>query len=275
MAPAPAPSPAVRPRWWGTLLYVPLLYGVGWLAVRPLAGIAPQLRVDQLDLLGVAVAFALLLLSLPSRLRRVWGEGRPWRRLGLAGPGGAALRCWLGGVGQAALLLGGVVVLLLLLGQARWNGRLGAGEALNALALWVGVGFAEELLFRGWLWGELELELGARRALLLQALIFAALHPWHQLPGLAAIGMFGGVLLLGLALALQRRADAGRLWGAMGLHGGLVGGWFVLQSGVIEVMPQLPVVLGGSGGAGAPNPLAGVAGWLGLGLLLRRRRRWW
>jgi len=124
------------------------------------------------------------------------------------------------------------------------------------------------------LW-ELELELGARRALLLQALIFAALHPWHQLPGLAAIGMFGGVLLLGLALALQRRADAGRLWGAMGLHGGLVGGWFVLQSGVVEVMPQLPVVLGGSGGAGAPNPLAGVAGWLGLGLLLLRRRRWW
>jgi membrane protease YdiL (CAAX protease family) len=273
--PAPLPSAAVRPRWWGTLLYVPLLYGVGWLAVRPVAALAPQLRGDQLDLLGVAVAFSLLVLSLPWRLRRVWGEPRPWRRLGLAGPAGAALRGWLGGLGQAGLLLAGVVVLLLVLGLARWSGRLGGGEALNALALALGVGFAEELLFRGWLWGELELELGGRRALLLQALLFAAVHPWHQLPGLAAIGLFGGVLLLGLALALQRRADGGRLWGAVGLHGGLVGGWFALQSGLIELTAGLPVGLGGSGGPGAPNPLGGVPGWLGLGLLLLLRRRWW
>lgn len=269
MAPPPAsPSPtAAGPRWWGTLLYVPLLYGIGWLVVRPLGLLAPGLRVDQLDLLGVGVAFALLLLTLPRRLRRVWGEPRPWRRLGLAGAPGAALGAWLGGLGQALLLLTGTVLLLLLLGQARWSGRLGIGEALNALALLAGVGFAEELLFRGWLWGELELELGPRRALPLQALIFAGLHPWHQLPALAAIGLLGGLVLLGLALAQRRRADGDRLWGAVGLHGGLVGGWFALQSGLLALAPGLPAWLGGSGG-GAANPLAGVPGWLGLGLLL-------
>jgi membrane protease YdiL (CAAX protease family) len=277
MAPPAAgqPSAVARPRWWGTLLYVPLLYGVGWLVVRPLAWVAPQLRPDQLDLLGVVVAFSLLLLSLPARLRRVWGDPRPWRRLGLQVAPRWALGVWLGGLGQALLLLAGVVVLLLLLGQARWSGRLGWGEALNALALLLGVGFAEELLFRGWLWGELELQLGPRRALPLQALIFTALHPWHQLPSHAAIGLFGGVFLLGLALALQRRADGGPLWGAVGLHGGLVGGWFALQSGLLELAPRLPEWLGGSGGPGAPNPLGGVPGWLGLGLLLLLRRRWW
>lgn len=275
MAPPPAASPATRrPTWRGTLFYVPLLYGVGWLVVRPLGALAPSLRVDQLDLLGVVVALALLLLTLPARLRRAWGEDRPWRRLGLAGSRAAALRAWLGGLGQALLLLAGVTVLLVLLGQARWSGRLGLAEALNALALLVGVGFAEELLFRGWLWGELELELGGRRALVLQALLFAAVHPWHQLPAPAALGLFGGVFLLGLALAQQRRVDRGLLWGAVGLHGGLVGGWFALQAGLLELVPSIPLWLGGSGGPGAPNPLAGLPGWLGLvGLLWLRRRR--
>ena len=275
MAPPPAVVPAAcRPTWRGTLLYVPLLYGVGWLVVRPIGALAPSLRVDQLDLLGVVVALALLLLSLPARLRRAWGEDRPWRRLGLAGSRAAALRAWLGGLGQALVLLAGVTVLLVLLGQARWSGRLGLAEALNALALLVGVGFAEELLFRGWLWGELELELGERRALVWQALLFAAVHPWHQLPAPAAVGLFGGVFLLGLALAQQRRVDRGLLWGAVGLHGGLVGGWFALQAGLLELTPSIPLWLGGSGGPGAPNPLAGLPGWLGLvGLLWLRRRR--
>lgn len=274
MAPPPASAPAARrPSWRGTLLYVPLLYGVGWLVVRPLGLVLPALRVDQLDLLGVVVAFTLLLLSLPARLRRAWGEARPWRRLGVTAPPAAALRAWLGGLGQALLLLTGATLVLLLLGQARWIGQLELAEALNALALLLGVGFAEELLFRGWLWGELELELGERRAGPLQALLFAAVHPWHQLPPLAAVGLFGGVVLLGLALAQQRRVDRGLLWGAVGLHGGLVGGWFALQAGLIQLAPGLPLWLGGSGGPGAPNPLAGLPGWLGLAALLWLRRR--
>ena len=42
--------------WWGTALYVPVLYGLGWLVVRPLALIAPSWRSDQIDLAGVVVA---------------------------------------------------------------------------------------------------------------------------------------------------------------------------------------------------------------------------
>jgi membrane protease YdiL (CAAX protease family) len=264
-----------RPRWWGTLLYVPLLYGFGWLAVRPLALLAPGLRVDQLDLLGVVVAFALLLLSLPARLRRAWNEPRPWLRLGVTAAPAAAGRAFLRGLLKALLLLGGVSALLLLSGQARWSGSLSPAAWLNALALLLGVGFAEELLFRGWLWGELELESGPRRALLLQALIFALLHPWYQTPGLAAVGLLGGLILLGLALALQRRADAGLLWGAVGLHGGLVGGWFALQTGLLQLAPDTPAWLAGLNAGGGSNPLASLPGWLGLGLLLLARRRWW
>jgi len=264
-----------RPHGRGTLLYVPLLYGIGWLVARPLALVLPGLRPDQLDLAGVVVAFALLLLSLPARLRRAWGEPHPWRRLGLTGAPAAVGRAFVRGLIKALLLLAGVTVLLLVSGQARWGGSLGAGEWLNALALLLGVGFAEELLFRGWLWGELELECGPRRALLLQALIFALLHPWYREPGLAAVGLLGGLILLGLALALQRRADGGLLWGAVGLHGGLVGGWFALQNGLLQLNPGSLSWLVGLDAAGGANPLGGGAGWLGLALLLLARRRWW
>ena len=79
-APAPLPTPeqqSRRPHGLGTLLYVPVLYGVGWLTARPLQWLAPGLRPDQLDLAGLVVALLLLLFSLPWRLRRS-GSIRRW-----------------------------------------------------------------------------------------------------------------------------------------------------------------------------------------------------
>ena len=153
--------------WWGTLLYVPVLYGLGWLSSRPLALFFPQWRPDQVDLAGVAFALVLLLLTLPWRLRQGWGVEHPWRTLGVVLPAAAGLRAFLRGLLKAAGLLFGVVVVLLLSGQSHWQGQITTGELLNAIALLLGVGFAEELLFRGWLWGELELLGGRQRAICL------------------------------------------------------------------------------------------------------------
>ena len=265
----------MTPHWWGTVLYVPVLYGLGWLASRPLLLLAPGWRADQVDLAGLAVSLGLLLLTLPLRLERVWGIAQPWQRLGVSAPGPSpVLRALLRGVIKALLLLVPLTALLLLSGQALWLGDLGGAALLNALALVLGVGFAEELLFRGWLWGELELLLGPQRALWAQAGVFALLHPWYRMPGLEALALLGGLVLLGLVLALQRRADAGLLWGAVGLHGGLVGGWFALHNGLIELSPAAPAWLVGPGGAN-PNPIGGLFGLAALGLLLWVRRRWW
>ncbi len=257
------------PRWSGTLLYVPLLYGLGWLLVRPLAGLAPSLRPDQVDLAGAVVALVLLLLTLPLRLRRAWGESQPWRALGVLAPLPVVLGAFGRGLLRTLALLALVVGALLASGGARWigPGGLDGGEVLNALALMVGVGFAEELVFRGWLWGELQHQMAPRGALLLQAAVFALVHPWSQPGGLGAVGLLGGLLLLGLNLALVRRDDGGVLWGAVGLHGGLVGGWFALQAGLLELQPGAPPWLAGPGGS-QPNPIGGLVGWIGLGGLL-------
>ena len=268
------PIAAARPSGWGTLFYVPLLYAAGWLLSRPLALAAPGWRSDQVDLAGLVVALLLLLVSLPVRLGRVWQEPNPWRRLGLAVPAALGLRSGVRGLLKALTLLLLVGGALLLAGQARWLGELNGALLLNGLLLLAGVGFAEELLFRGWLWGELELLVGARRALVLQAVIFALLHPWYRAPGLEAVGLLGGLILLGLVLALQRRADGGSLWGAIGLHGGLVGGWFLVQKGLLQISPAAPAWWVGPGGADI-NPIGGLIGWIGLGALLWVRRRWW
>ena len=274
---ASATGSLCRPRLLGTLLYVPLLYGLGWLISRPLLWLAPQWRPDQVDLAGAVLALALLLASLPWRLRRAWGCREPWQRLGLVAPSGpAALKALIRGLTKALVLLTLVTLALLASGEARWIGGAGlsGAELLNALALVLGVGFAEELLFRGWLWGELSQRLQPAQALLWQAIVFALVHPWSRSGWPGAAGLLGGLIMLGVVLGLQRRADGGLLWGAIGLHGGLVGGWFALQAGLLEVLPGAPLLIVGPGGAN-PNPIGGLVGWLGLGGLLWVRRRWW
>ncbi|MFZ9952675.1 MAG: type II CAAX prenyl endopeptidase Rce1 family protein [Vulcanococcus sp.] len=268
MAPAPSPGPGAPLHWWGTVLYPAALVGLflGGQLLLQVLGVASGLQAS----LAALPAVAALVLTLPRRLRRCWGEPEPWRRLGVNGAAQAVGRALLRGLLKAILLLTLVIVALALAGQLSWTPRFSAGLLLNGLALGLGVAFAEELLFRGWLLGELSLLLGGQRALWLQAALFSLVHTRFNLPLLPLIGLLIGLLLLGLALGLQRRADGGLLWGAIGLHGGLVAGWFVLQQGVLTLNPAAPSWL-----MGPDNPIGGLIGWLGLCLLLLARRRWW
>jgi membrane protease YdiL (CAAX protease family) len=257
-----------HPHLLGTVLYPAGLVAVflGGQLLLGLLGVAEHQRAA----IAALPAVAALLISLPLRLKRVWGSHEPWTTLGVRGASPALARALMRGALKAVLLLGLVAVGLQLAGQLSWQPRLNTGLLLNAVALGLGVSFAEELLFRGWLLGELGLLLGNQRALWLQAALFSLVHTRFNLPPLQLLGLLGGLLLLGLALGLQRRADGGLLWGAVGLHGGLVGGWFLLNQGLLAVNPSAPAWL-----LGPANPIGGVLGWLGLALLLLARRRWW
>ena len=261
------PSSA-RLHWWGTLLYPAALVTVflGCQVLLKLAGVPRGTEAS----LAALPAVAALLLSLPLRMRRSWGEHQPWQRLGVTGATPAVFKALVRGALKAAGLLALVITALMLVGGLSWTPRLTSGLLLNAAALGLGVGFAEELLFRGWLLGELNLLIGKQRALWLQAVLFSLVHTRFNLPPLQLLGLLIGLLLLGLALGLQRRADGGLLWGAIGLHGGLVAGWFLLHQGLATISPSAPAWL-----MGPDNPIGGLVGWLGLVLLLLVRRRWW
>lgn len=252
--------------WVPTLVLIPALYGLGWLVMQPIAQLIPDLLIASRDLLGTTISLLLFLIVLPSWVRIRWSTRHPWRQLGLnrASSGPKRSRALLRGLLWATALL--VLISLISLGGqwAYWLGDLPFPRLINALLLCFGVGLAEELLFRGWLWGELNLLIGARRAVPAQAAIFSLVHTRFNLGFWPMVGLLVGLFLLGMALATRRRLDQGSLWGCVGLHGGLVGGWFALQSGLLQWSPQSPLWLTGPG----DNPLGGLVGIVAMGALV-------
>ena len=263
----------LQPAWLPTVLFIPLLYALGWLAAVPLTLLG--LPTDQLSLTGTVLSFVLFLLVMPRWAALRWSEPRPWEALGIRGakpqeqpaPAAALLK----GLLIAAGLLMVITSVVLIDGSGNWRGEVDATQLTNAVLLCLGVGFAEELIFRSWLWTELQEMIGSRRAAWAQAGIFSLVHIRFNL-GLGAMGgLLIGLFLLGMVLARQRQSDRGSLWGCIGLHGGLVAGWFLLQNGLLQLSPNAPPWLVGPGGH-SPNPLGGLIGILSLLILLLIQR---
>jgi len=263
----------LQPAWLPTVLFIPLLYALGWLAAVPLTLLG--LPTDQLSLTGTVLSFVLFLLVMPRWAALRWSESRPWAALGIRGakpqeqpaPAAALLK----GLLIAAGLLMVITSVVLIDGSGNWRGEVDATQLTNAVLLCLGVGFAEELIFRSWLWTELQQRMGSRRAAWAQAGVFSLVHTRFNL-GLGAMGgLLVGLFLLGMVLARQRQSDRGSLWGCIGLHGGLVAGWFLLQNGLLQLSPNAPPWLVGPGGH-SPNPLGGLIGILSLLILLLIQR---
>lgn len=207
----------------------------------------------------------LFLLFLPKWGKWVYGESGMYARYGLhwTRRNGVALVQGLS-IGISFVL--GLFALMAMLGWVRLQPaphllRFVAEGLLSAL----GVGFAEELFFRGWLLDELERDYAPRVALGVDAVIFATLHfikPLAEI--LRTFPQFPGLILLGLALVGAKRSRRNCLGIAIGLHAGLVWGYYVLNVGKVVQYPQVvPEWVTGID----RNPLAGAMGLVGLSIL--------
>jgi membrane protease YdiL (CAAX protease family) len=145
--------------------------------------------------------------------------------------------------------------------------RIIAEGLLSAL----GVGFAEELVFRGWLLDELQRDYNYKISLWANSLVFALSHfikpvaamlqSWPQFPGL---------LLLGLILVWGKRSRQNRLGLSIGLHAGLVWGYYIINIGqLVRYSGSAPGWVTGVNG----NPLAGAIGLLFLSVLALGMRK--
>ena len=255
----------LQPVWLPTLLFIPLLYALGWITAVPLTLLG--LPAHQLSLTGTVLSFVLFLLIMPRWAALRWSEHQPWRRLGLVGrnprnriPHVTSLCI---GLLMSLALIGLIVSLLVFIGHSSWQGNLEIKALLNCLLLALGVGFAEELIFRAWLWEELTRMLGPKGGMLGQAVLFSVVHTRFNLGFGPMLGLLTGLFLLGLSLALLRIRDQGSLWGCIGLHGGLVGGWFLAHQNLLMIDPNAPMWLVGPGSPNA-NPLGGMVAILSL-----------
>ncbi|MDF5721699.1 MAG: CPBP family intramembrane metalloprotease [Rhizonema sp. PD37] len=145
---------------------------------------------------------------------------------------------------------------------------------LEGLVVSLGYGFAEELLFRGWLLDELQLDYSPSKALWLNAFLFAALHFIKPMEAIVhTLPQFPALVLLGLTLVWGKRWRRNRLGLPIGLHGGLVCGNYIINVGeLIKYTERVPDWVTGVN----KNPLAGVMGLLFLGLLalwMKQRKR--
>lgn len=136
---------------------------------------------------------------------------------------------------------------------------------LEGFIISLGIGFAEELFFRGWIFDELQKDYSLNATIWGSTLIFASLHflkPVSEI--IRTFPQFPALVLLGLIVSWAKVRHRGRLGMSIGLHGGLVWGYYVIQVGQLITYTDTvsPLITGVD-----RNPLAGVMGLLFLSLL--------
>ena len=142
--------------------------------------------------------------------------------------------------------------------------RIVAEGLLSAL----GIGLAEELFFRGWIQGELQRDYQKETTAWINASIFALAHfikPISEV--IRTFVTFPALIVLGLTLVWAKWKNCDRLGISIGLHAGLVWGYYILNVGqLLQYTDRVPVWVTGIDG----NPIAGLMGLSFLSILA-----WW
>ncbi|WP_287274489.1 MULTISPECIES: CPBP family intramembrane glutamic endopeptidase [unclassified Okeania] len=126
------------------------------------------------------------------------------------------------GLGIGLVSLFGFFILEALLGWVIWQSPSAKLPQfiLEGLLVSVGIGFAEELLFRGWLLDELERDYKPKVALWVSSIVYALLHfikpveeilrIWFQFPGLVLLGLIFVWAKRGSVEEGRRKKEEGR-----------------------------------------------------------------
>ncbi len=245
----------LRPKLLSTIIFMPFLYLFGWILATPLLLIG--LDKDNLSLTGTIFTFLIFVISLPKWFEIRWGLKNTWTSLGLnkINRNRNFIFYFMKGFLLSIILLSLILIPIIGTQWGSWSGRTSPEIIINAIVLIIGVGFAEELIFRGWLLEELKNQFGLKKAIIAQASIFSIVHIGFDIPFWQMTSILIGLFLLGLLLSLIRLKDNNSLWGCIGLHGGLVGLWFITNNGLLDISKDYPKWIFGPG-----NPLGGALG---------------
>lgn len=252
------------------LIWLPLAIPIYWLADDP----------NWVGIITLALLYGEFIALLKVWGRRVYGDPQMLRSCGLEFSRSTGRNSAIGfGIG-----CGGVVILFAIatvLGGVIWEPLPPTFPRIfiEGLLVAFGVGFAEELFFRGWLLEELRRDYSPAIALWSNSILFAILHfikppeeilrTWLQFPGLLLLGI---ILIWAKDATRSKTNPPGSLSVAIGLHAGLVWSYYLVNVGELATdSGTLPEWITGID----RNPLAGVLGLLCLAemaTLIRRLR---
>ncbi len=247
------------PKLLTTITFIPFLYICGWILAFPTLLIG--LEKESLSLLGTIFTFLIFVVSLPKWFQTRWNLKNTWKLLGIKkiDNNRKLILYFLRGFAISSVLVSLILITIIGTKCGYWIGKIYPDIFFNGILLLIGVGFAEELIFRGWLLEELKNQFGLKNAIIAQAFVFSIVHIGFDLPFWQMISILTGLFLLGILLALIRLKDRSSLWGCIGLHGGLVGLWFLTNNGLLKISEDAPKWLVGPGNVNT-NPLGGIFG---------------
>ena len=236
------------------------LYPAGWLISHFFTFFYFNISSNSLSIIGTIITFFLFLIVLPSWGRIRWKIDDVWLAIGLNFKNKSRiLNTFISGFIFSFFLLSIFCLCIYLCGFIDGFNSIKFAEFLNAIFLIISIVLAEEIVFRGWLLEEMVLLFGLRKGIIFQSAIFSFAHYRSDLGILALIPFLIGLFLFGLALTLRRAVDNGSLWGCIGFHGGLVGIWYLIDSGLLIFSVDTPYYLLGPS-KNMINPISSVIG---------------
>ena len=247
-------------QWVPTFTLFLFLYPAGWLISHFFYLFNRDISSNDLSIIGTILTFFMFLFLLPSWGRIRWKTNNIWLSIGLNFENKfIALKIFVSGFIFSFCLLLIFYLFIYLLGWIDSFDYIKFGTLFNAILLIVGIVFAEEIIFRGWLMEEMVLLFGLRKGIIFQSAIFSLAHYRSDIDLLSLIPFFTGLFLFGLVLTLRRTIDEGSLWGCIGLHGGLVGIWYLVDSEMLSFSSDIPYYLLGPSKY-MINPIGSVMG---------------
>ena len=242
-----------------SLIFFPLIYLTGFALISLLIKFNPSLESEK-SLYGTILTFLIFLYCLPFWSNKRWGK-KLSELLGIKSLIDKNLFLSLLFEFFKALLIISLFSLILVKGefvllQINLNGII----LLNSLFLAVFVGIAEELVFRVWLFEELNLFLRSNRANLCQAILFSLVHYRSDFDLMSNIQLFLGLFFLGLYLNTWRLIQKPTILLPIFFHGSLVGVWFFVTNSLIIINKNIPRSLFGPGEGVNINPIGGLIG---------------
>jgi len=260
-------------QWLPTFTLFVFLYPAGWLISHFVYIFNREISSNNLSIIGTILTFSFFLILLPSWVRIRWKTDYLWSSLGLDFQNKLrSIKIFISGFIFSFFLLFVFCLYVFLCGWVDAFNSIKIGALLNAILLIVGIVTAEEIIFRGWLMEEMVLLFGLRKGIIFQSAIFSLAHFRSDIGLLALFPFLTGLFLFGLVLTLRRTIDQGSLLGCIGLHGGLVGIWYLIDSGMVIFSIDTPYYLLGPSKY-MVNPISSVIGLIILLITIFFQRR--